>query len=235
MITYPRKCNTCSHIANNPTNWHYHKQIHKDIPEGQLCDFGCETKANFRKTTGKYSCLSNTHQCPGYLRQHSEQTLQQWKNNNWENRKKVLTNRTKNETKIQIQARAEKQIKTKRAKRLACENTSDMRKYKRLITYHSYRSYEIHKEDINPNNLPIGKLQYHIDHKVSKHVGWFLKIPIDIMSHPKNLQILEYDKNAMKSSKCSLNPIQLLEECGVDDKLISYTEKQLMLVEHLLP
>jgi len=40
-ITYPRKCNECDYVSNNPAMYHYHKKTHEPIPVGTLCKHGC--------------------------------------------------------------------------------------------------------------------------------------------------------------------------------------------------
>ena len=63
-IHYPRKCEYCDYVSNNPSMYHYHKQIHDPIPDNQLCDHGCNSPALFRGTGGKYTCHKNAHHCP---------------------------------------------------------------------------------------------------------------------------------------------------------------------------
>lgn len=67
-IEYPRKCNHCEYVANNPQMWHYHNKTHAPIPKGQLCDHGCGCFAIVRGTGGVYSCSSISQRCPAYVK-----------------------------------------------------------------------------------------------------------------------------------------------------------------------
>ena len=44
-IIYPRKCEHCDYISNNPAMYSIHKKTHQPIPDGQLCDHGCGQNA----------------------------------------------------------------------------------------------------------------------------------------------------------------------------------------------
>ncbi len=221
MITYPRICQICNYSANNPTMWGYHKATHVPIPNGKLCDFGCEQPAVARKTTGRYVCCETSQNCPSYRKQHAARIKKQWATNEWKDRRLKNKMRTLNETDEQRRIRNEKQKKTKREKLLSIADTFGKRQYSRIIIYHSRKTYKIHKETLNPLNLQISRDEYHIDHKVSRHVGYLLKIPIHYMYSEHNLDIMPSKQNSSKSSKCSLHPMRLLELCEASDKKIT--------------
>jgi len=77
-IAYPRKCNHCDYVSNNPQMWHYHDKTHQMIPDGTRCQFGCGNTARFRNTKGTYSCSKISQHCPGYLEKHSERIKEHW-------------------------------------------------------------------------------------------------------------------------------------------------------------
>lgn len=215
--------------------WHYHKQIHTPIPCGTTCGHGCNQLAQYRNTSGKYTCTKISQQCPAYKLKHSERTTIRWANDPKSvERKNQLSIRSKAYTTEQRKRQRIKQINTKHQKRLAVESTYDKRKYNRAILYHSRKNYKKYTDMINPNKLPLGLQDHHLDHKVSKHVGWILGIPVDIMSAPQNLGILYHVDNSSKCSKCSLHPIELLEACNVSQKLINHVKKNIYLVDHLI-
>ena len=64
---------------------------------------------------------------------------------------------------------------------------------------------------INPNNLKRGHKLYHIDHKFSVKRGYLLGLPIEIITHPANLEMLYYRDNMVKSDKCSITIQDLLK------------------------
>ena len=218
MIKYPRICPTCNYSANNPTMWGYHKKTHVPIPNGTLCDFGCGQPAIARKTSGRCVCSEVSQHCPSYRRQHAARIKEQWATNEWKDRRLKNKIRTLNETDEQRRKRNEKQKKTKRERLLSIADTFDKRQYSRIIIYHSRKTYEAHKGTLNPSNLRISRDQYHLDHKVSRHVGYFLKIPIPYMCSEHNLSIIPSKQNSSKCSKCSLHPMRLLELCEASDE-----------------
>jgi hypothetical protein len=55
--------------------------------------------------------------------------------------------------------------------------------------------FEINKILINPYNLKRGIKSYHIDHKFSIKQKFLLNIPIEIITHPCNLEMIYYKDN----------------------------------------
>ena len=77
-IEYPRKCPHCSNISTDPFTYSYHKRTHKAIPEGTLCDLGCDNEAKFVNTNNKYTCQDSFTKCPAYLKRLSYRTKKDW-------------------------------------------------------------------------------------------------------------------------------------------------------------
>jgi hypothetical protein len=71
--------------------------------------------------------------------------------------------------------------------------------YKSKAASLSRKNYTMHKEQINPNNLPRGKAgqvgAYHLDHIVPVRYCFENNIPEEICAHPDNLQMLGWREN----------------------------------------
>lgn len=75
-----------------------------------------------------------------------------------------------------------------------------------LLTKYSYMFF---KHIINPNNLRRGNYSYHIDHIIPKQYGFKHQIQPMIICHYKNLQMLWWKKNEIKSNKLFYNATQI--------------------------
>jgi hypothetical protein len=201
-IYYPRMCDHCNHVSNNPSAWHYHKRKHEPIPDGQLCEGGCGQPAVIRNTRGTYKCDENAHSCPQYRKEHSDRIKMQWQENLWTVRRQAVAGLMKDPEII------EKQVKranaTKRRRMLSDIWTKERRRYVYAVHKLTMETYEKHKDEINPDNLPLGRFEYHIDHKVSKLRGWIEKIPPETMARKENLEILWWRDNVSKNAQCSM-------------------------------
>lgn len=204
-IQYPRKCNICSYISNNPQMWHYHNKTHEPIPNGQLCEQGCGNPALFRNTGGRYTCCKITHQCKSYVTEHSNRISEHWQRPNAVERK-IKTTQTLLKSACTPEA-IEKMKNTKRIKSglLTPENAKNYRHYARAIRY---RAQQWAKE----NGYILGQRSYHVDHKFSILDSWNANLPAEIVNHPANLQILEANKNTSKGRKSSITLEELLKE-----------------------
>lgn len=200
-IQYPRKCEHCDYVSNNPTMHHYHKKTHEPIPAGQLCDHGCGQPAVYRGTGGKYTCNKVAHRCPAYLLAHSTRIKQQWDgaNERKEATRKSFIERLHNEETVK------KQVKTKREKFgiLTPEQAKNYRHYARAIRE---RAQTWAKEQ----GYVIGQQTYHVDHKLSILDAWHAGLPAEIVNHPANLQILEAKANTSKGAKSCITVEELL-------------------------
>lgn len=226
-IKYPRKCFFCDYLSNNPAMYSIHLKTHQDISENKFCDFGCGRKASFIQTSGTYICSKKYHDCPEYRHKLSTKVKAQWVENEWQQRRKQVGNLIKNESKETRDTRVEKMKQTKHNKLLSLEHSFDRKKYDRAVHYWTKINYIKYKNVINPEDLSIGRKKHHIDHKVSKFVGWLLHVPIDIISSPLNLQIIPYKENGRKRNKCSIHPLILLEKYHADTALIEMVKNRI--------
>ena len=207
-IVYPRKCNHCDYISNNPSMFHYHKKTHEVIPEGTLCDHGCGQHATVINTHGKYTCLPVAQHCPEYIRKHSERITEHWQ-------RPTATVRKENTKQCFFEHCAgvalvvEKMKETKRLKfgLLTPEIAKQYRSYARAIRQ---RAQMWAKEQ----GYVLGKQTFHVDHKLSILDAWHAKLPADIVNHPANLEIMEAKKNSGKGAKSSITVEELLELTG---------------------
>ncbi len=212
--------------------WHYHKQIHAPIPHGTTCGHGCYQLAQYRNTSGKYTCTKISQQCPAYKLKQSEQTTIWWAEDlKSAERKNQQSKRAKAYTTKQREQQLIKQKKTKQKKLLSIADTFEKRQYSRIVIYHSRNTYELHKEKLNPHNLIISRNEYHLDHKVSRHVGFLLNIPIQYMYSIHNLCLLRSKQNASKSIKCSLHPTHLLKLCKASEREINRVTENIKRLE----
>jgi hypothetical protein len=106
--------------------------------------------------------------------------------------------------------------------------------------------YRNNKKIINPNNLKRGIKFYHIDHRISLKQGYLLNLPIEIMTHPCNLEMIYYKDNLTKQDNCSITLEQLLNDIinfkdelkftndELKDKYILVKESSKMLLDNLI-
>jgi len=203
-ITYPRKCESCDYVSNNPAMYHYHKKTHNLIPEGKLCDGGCGQLAIIINTHGKYTCLPNAHKCPEYLKRHSELVKSQWDKPE-SNERRIKTRETFDKhcsNNIEVRNKTTSAIRKKYGN-LTPEQLKNYRSYARRIRR---RSQSWAKQ----NDYVIGKYTFHVDHKLSIFDAWNANLSIDIVSHPANLQILEAKQNCSKGPKSILTVEELM-------------------------
>lgn len=203
-ITYPRKCDTCDYISNNPTMFHYHKKTHYSV-DGKLCDYGCGQPALFVSTQEKYCCSKKYQLCPEAIREQKERVTEHWlrpgSDIRRENAEKIFRNAVHNRETV------EKARKTKWEKwGLTTEEQ-----------WKEYRSYarscrKLGQKWAKDNGYEIGQKTFHVDHIVSVMDGFKNKISPLILSHPYNLRILEAKKNSSKGCKSEMTIEELLEK-----------------------
>jgi hypothetical protein len=79
---------------------------------------------------------------------------------------------------------------------------SNFRKYRNRVAVRTRKTYQLHKEEINPNNLLIGKCGIdganQIDHIISVREGFEKGMLIEEISAKENLQILPWLENIKK-------------------------------------
>lgn len=201
-ITYPRKCDTCDYISNNPSMYHYHKKTHGSVV-GHLCDHGCGLPAKTISTWGKYCCSDSYTKCTGYLILLSSRVESSW----------VDSDKRKEETRESLIRRlhnketVDKGRKTKWAK-WGMENATEaqwkeFRKYGRSCR-------KLSQTWAKDNGHQLGQQTFHVDHIYSIADGFRNKVSPLILSHPANLRILEAKKNSSKGPKSDITLDELL-------------------------
>lgn len=203
-IYYPRKCEHCDYISNNPSMFHYHKKTHGSV-EGKICDHGCGRPAKTISTWGKYCCCDSYKECSGYLEALSRRVEEHWSRpesvNRKEETKKSLIERLHNEENIK------KQVLTKRIKTglLTEGKRKDFRAYGRACR-------SLAQAWARDNGYETGRQTFHVDHIVSVLDGFTNEIAPAIISHPLNLRILEAKKNSAKGPKSEMTIQELLDK-----------------------
>jgi len=202
-IYYPRKCEYCGYISNNPSMYHYHKKTHSPIPEGTLCWKGCGNPATVLNTRGRYTCLPKVQQCPEYIKQHSIRVSKTWEG---DIARKEKTKEIFFKYCCGVPDVMEKQKTTLKKKfgDFTPEQMKDYRHYARRIRS---RAQKWAKEQ----GHTLGQQTYHVDHKLSVLDAWKAGLSEEIVNHPANLQILEAKINSSKGSKSSITVNELFE------------------------
>jgi hypothetical protein len=79
---------------------------------------------------------------------------------------------------------------------------SDFKKYRNRIAVRTKKTYMLYEEEINPQNLPLGKCgiegAHQIDHILTVRQGFEQGISIEEMSAKENLQIIHWLDNVKK-------------------------------------
>jgi hypothetical protein len=206
-IQYPRHCEHCDYVSNNPQMYHYHKRIHEPIPNGQLCNHGCGFPAQYRGTGGIYSCQQVSQHCPAYIKQHSDRVKKQWINatGRKEKTKESLVDRLHNVETVEKM----KQTLKKKWGNFTPEQMKDFRHYARRVRS---RAQKWAKDQ----GYVLGQQTYHVDHKLSVREAWLAGLSEEVVNHPFNLSILEAKANCSKGSKSTLTVDQLLLAVSLD-------------------
>lgn len=115
----------------------------------------------------------------------------------------------------------DKQQETKIARGIVSNpaDKTDYENYRRAVWRESNRNYKLHKEIINPLNLP-RSLKYHLDHRYSIQQGWENNVPAEIIGCVKNLQILEGKKNRQKTNKCTVEIYDIFPSISTENTSI---------------
>ena len=201
-IQYPRKCDLCDYISNNPTMFHYHKKTHEPIPTGQLCDHKCGQPATVRGTGGIYSCLPNAFLCPAYLKEHSSRIKSQWVGDDERKKKtkEILLSQVCNNPVVLAKQKA---TLKKKFGDFTPEQMKDFRHYARRIRSRAQRWAK-------EQGYVLGNKTFHVDHKLSIRDAWLAGLSESIVNHPANLQILSANENCSKGYRSSLTVEQLM-------------------------
>jgi len=133
--------------------------------------------------------------------------------------KQVLKDRygVDNSANVNPEIRVNKGIKTKieRGWIIPDEFLSDYQIYRKKVKRLTETTYKTYKNIINPNNLERvtnGKNGYQLDHKYSIIEGFLNNVEPKIISHHRNLQMIEWGSNRAKSKRCDIDLEQLKNE-----------------------
>lgn len=78
----------------------------------------------------------------------------------------------------------------------------DFKKYRNRVSTRTKKNYNIYKDQINPNNLQLGKAgingAHHIDHIISVREGFEKSIPVEQIADAANLQVIPWLDNIRK-------------------------------------
>jgi hypothetical protein len=88
----------------------------------------------------------------------------------------------------------------------------DWQDYKKLARSRSYSNYNLHKDEINPDDLPSGINKYHLDHRYSIHDGFHNTVPIELIADKKNLQVLSANENLKKGTQSDIRLSDLMRK-----------------------
>jgi len=94
---------------------------------------------------------------------------------------------------------------------LTDEELNNINNYKRQARALTAKTYKKYKSEINPENLPLGKGKFHIDHKYSLHEGYKNNVDVKVISSKENLQILSEYENLSKQHRCSIKLNDLIK------------------------
>lgn len=120
-----------------------------------------------------------------------------------------------------------KETRIKNGTQLDDSNIRNFNIFKRVVSNRTLTIYRNNQKFINPNNLNRSHKTYHIDHKFSMKQGYLYNLPIEIMTHPCNLQMIDYMENLIKQDNCSITLNELLNDIINYNKTIKFTNKEL--------
>lgn len=87
------------------------------------------------------------------------------------------------------------------------ESRDEFKEYRNKVGLESER-YNLH---LLENFDKRGPKEYHLDHKYSVFEGFRNKVPVEVIGHICNLEMLPYNKNTSKGEKCSITLDELKE------------------------
>lgn len=126
----------------------------------------------------------------------------------WSNRIREPWNKglTKDDPRVASYANTQRGTKRKKeSEEILSKNDivySDFKKYRNRISVKTRKTYKTYQNELNPNNLPIGKCgvigAYQIDHIISVRLGFEQGLSIEQMSSKENLQLISWEENIKK-------------------------------------
>lgn len=182
--------------------YHYHIKTHDKLPEGQLCNHGCEKLATHKGTGGVYSCQKNSHQCAAYLERHSKKVKADWINAD-ERREKTRSKFISVVHSDKIRKKALDAIKARSI--IKAEDAKDYRAYAR-------KCRKLAQQWARSNGYELGRQTYHVDHRLSLVDAYNSNLDVEIASHPINLQVITATENTQKWANSEITAAQLIEE-----------------------
>lgn len=84
--------------------------------------------------------------------------------------------------------------------------------YKCRVKYHTTKNYKKYKHLINPDNLILGRITFHLDHMFSKKEGFDKNIDPKMIGHPANLRVIDALANRQKFKSSCHTIEELLEK-----------------------
>jgi hypothetical protein len=93
---------------------------------------------------------------------------------------------------------------------LTDEELVEIENYKKQVRALTAKNYKLFRNIINPDNLKIGKKDYHLDHKYSIYEGFKNQVDYRVISSKENLQIIPFRDNLSKQAKCDISLDELL-------------------------
>lgn len=200
---YPRKCEHCDYVSNNPAMYSYHKKTHEPIPAGQLCHHGCGNLAEYRGTGGKFTCTKVSQQCPAYIKKHSNRVREQWKRDGSEERKKKTKEVFLRSCALNPESIA-KMTKTKQEQSLSLSPEEAMH-----YQHYARRVRAKARKWAKSQGYVLGK-ECTVDHRFSVFDAWNANLNEDIVNHPANLEIMPMIDNSKKGSNSSITLEELM-------------------------
>lgn len=90
------------------------------------------------------------------------------------------------------------------------DELKDIQSYRRSVSYYTEKSYEEYKHIINPDNLERGIHSNHIDHIFPVIEGWRNGIDPKLISHYKNLRLVDSYENLSKGERTDYSVIDFM-------------------------
>jgi hypothetical protein len=120
-----------------------------------------------------------------------------------------------------------KETRIKNGNQISDVDINDFLSYKTVVNNRTNTIYRCNESIINPLELKNSVFGYHIDHKYSIHQGYINNVPLSIITHPANLEMLWYKDNLSKKSKCSITLEQLLIDIINYDKEVKVVQENI--------
>ena len=104
----------------------------------------------------------------------------------------------------------------------------DFLSYKKIATNRTMTMYRNNIQFINPSSLKRGIKLYHVDHKFSLKQGYLIGLPIEVITHPVNLEMIHHKDNLIKQDNCSISIQDLLNNIIKFEDNLYFTNNELM-------